>query len=100
MHFIMLTRLVGKEVHPEKLSLKDLGKKVEEKIKKTCPSVVWLANYATLGPYDYLDIFDAPDLETAMKVAVIVRSFGHASTEIWSAVEWREFKEIIASVPA
>jgi hypothetical protein len=35
--------------------------------------VTWRANYAVLGPYDYLDIFETPDIEAAMKVSTIVR---------------------------
>jgi hypothetical protein len=32
---------------------------------------------------DYLNVFTAPDIEMAMKVAAIIRTFGHARTEIW-----------------
>jgi uncharacterized protein with GYD domain len=48
-----------------------------------------------LGPYDYLDIFEAPDNEAAAKVAVVVRSFGHATTETWPATPWERFRKII-----
>jgi uncharacterized protein with GYD domain len=57
--------------------------------------VKWISNYAILGPYDYLDIFSAPDLDQAVKVAAIVRSYGHASTEIWPALEWEQFKKTL-----
>lgn len=99
MIFIMLTRLVGKEVHPLKHTLEELEEIVEKKILQTCPEVKWLSNYALLGVNDYLDIFTAPDLETAMKVSKIVRSFGHASTEVWPAIEWEDFKKVIAKLP-
>lgn len=92
--FVMLTRLIGEQIHPTN-SLKEISKKVEAKIKEKCPEVNWLTNLAVLGPYDYVDIFQAPDTETAFKVATIVRSFGHASTEIWSAMEWGSFKKLI-----
>src|SRR5579883_2375943 len=48
-----------------------------------------------LGPCDYLDIFRARDVETATKVSTLVRTFGHAHTEIWTATEWDRFKEIV-----
>lgn len=99
MHFIMLTRLIGKEIHPEKLSLEQLNQDVENQIALSCPNVKWISNYALFGPYDYLDIFQAPSLEEAMKVGTIVRSLGHASTEIWPALEWNEFKKTVASLP-
>ncbi len=50
----MLTRL-----SPEALTragaVADLNKKVEDRIRQECPGVKWLANYAVLGPCDYLD---------------------------------------------
>jgi GYD domain len=62
--------------------------------------VKWLANYAVLGPYDYLDIFEAPDIEAAMKISAIVRTLGHARTEVWAATEWKRFKEIVRGLPS
>jgi uncharacterized protein with GYD domain len=95
----MLTRLIGKEVHPSKQTLIELQQQVEAKIKKVCPEVKWLANYATFSDYDYVDIFEANDLETAFKVSSLVRSFGHASVEVWPALKWEDFKQIIKKLP-
>jgi hypothetical protein len=61
--------------------------------------VEWLHNFAILGPCDYLDIFRAPNLETAMKVATIIRTFGHATTEVWTAAEWHNYKEMLHEFP-
>jgi uncharacterized protein with GYD domain len=89
-NYIMLTRL-----SPEALTrpgaVANLNKKVEERIRQECPGVKWLANYAVLGPCDYLDIFEAPDADTATRVALLVRSFGHATTETWVATPWDRF---------
>jgi len=86
----MLTRL-----SPEALTrpgaVANLNKKVEERIRQECPGVKWLANYAVLGPCDYLDVFEAPDADTATRVALLVRSFGHATTETWVATPWDRF---------
>jgi uncharacterized protein with GYD domain len=54
--------------------------------------VKWLANYAVLGPCDYLDIFEAPDNDAATKVALLVRSFGHATTETWVLTPWDRYE--------
>ena len=72
----------------------DLSHEVASRIRSDCPEVEWQASYAILGPTDYLDIFSAPDIETATKVATIIRTFGHATTEVWaesngrSSFEW------------
>jgi len=89
--FAMLTRLSPQALaHPETVA--ELNKKVESRIKQDCPGVKWLANYAVLGRCDYLDIFEAPDNDTATKVALLVRSFGHATTETWVATPWNRFE--------
>jgi uncharacterized protein with GYD domain len=96
--FVMLTRL-----SPDALrspgTLEELEERVMEKNRSEYPRVEWLHNFAILGPCDYLDIFRAPDLETAMGVATIVRTYGHASTEVWTATEWKKYKKMIHGLP-
>jgi uncharacterized protein with GYD domain len=97
--FIMLTRLAhGALRSPEQLEKleKDVVERIEKELGK---AVSWHANYAVLGPCDYLDIFQAADIEVAMKVSTIVRTFGHAHTEVWPATEWQRFKEIVRELP-
>jgi len=98
MTFVMLTRLSPSALHSPR-SLEELERQVKEEIRTDCPEVEWVHNYAILGDCDYLDIFKAPDMETALKVATIVRTFGHAHTEIWAATEWRSYKDIIRELP-
>ena len=97
--YVLLTK-----VSPESIASPDKLKKLEEdvkaKIKRHCPQVKWLANYAVLGPYDYLDLFEAPDELTASRVATIVRSFGHATTETWSAIPWARFRGMVDELTA
>ena len=95
--YILLTRL-SPEAVAKPPSVSELNKQVEERIKKECPGVKWLANYAVLGPCDYLDVFEAPDADLATKVALIVRSFGHATTETWLATPWDRFLELATSI--
>lgn len=96
--FVMLTRMAPETLASPR-TLETLERRAMDHIRADCPQVEWVHNYALLGPYDYLDIFNAPDVETATKVATIVRTFGHAHSEVFPATEWDKFKEIIHGLP-
>jgi uncharacterized protein with GYD domain len=96
--YIMLTRLAPGALESPK-TLEELEKQVMERIRKSCTDVEWMFNFAVLGPYDYVDAFRSPDAETAFKVAALVRTLGHAHTEVWRAVEWSRFKDMIRDLP-
>jgi uncharacterized protein with GYD domain len=91
----MLTRLSPSALKSP-LTLGKLERQATEKIQYECPKVEWVHNFAILGGCDYLDIFNAPDIETALKVSTIIRTFGHAHTEVWTATEWKRYKEMIS----
>jgi len=95
--YMLLTKVSAESMSsPEKL--KELEAAVKKKVAKHCPQVKWVASYAVLGPYDYLDVVEAPDILTASKVATIIRSFGHATTETWGAIPWNEFKQTLTEL--
>ena len=95
--YVMLTRLTPEAVKVPG-DLKKLEKAVAAHIRKECPQVKWLSSFAILGPYDYMDIFEAPDEEAAARVVMIVRSFGHAQTETWTALPWERFESLISTI--
>jgi uncharacterized protein with GYD domain len=94
----MATRLDPAALHSPQ-SIEQLEHQVTESVRRQCPRVKWLASYAVLGPYDYVDIFDAPDIETAAKVSTLVRTSGHAQSEVWPATEWQKFKHMVHNMP-
>jgi uncharacterized protein with GYD domain len=95
--FIMLTRL-DPEATRSPQALEKLEKEAMDRIRKECPKVKWAASYAALGPYDYVDVFQADDIDTATKVSTLIRSCGHAHTEVWPATEWSRFKDLMRSI--
>jgi len=95
--FIMATRLMGKDAYPA-LHIEEKEGRVMRAIEEAGLEVEWLGNYATLGPYDYIDIFRAPDEETAIKVSTLVRSLGNAYAEVWGAVDWKRFRRLLTEL--
>jgi len=96
--FAMLTRL-SPEILRTPQAMEDLEHQAMEHIRAACPHVEWLHSWAVLGPYDYLDIFNAPDNETATRVSALIRTYGRSYSEIWPATEWARFKEILRGLP-
>ncbi|HLB55281.1 MAG TPA: GYD domain-containing protein [Gemmatimonadales bacterium] len=96
--FVLLTRL-SETATAAPRRLEDLEREMMRHLRQECPGVEWINNLAVLGPFDYLDIFRAPDLETAAKVATLVRAYGHAHTEVWGAVEWERYKTLVRDLP-
>jgi hypothetical protein len=64
-------------------------------IRKNCLGVTWKASYVELGRADYLDIFTRARTSTATKVATIIRTLDHATTEVWAATEWEKFTSLL-----
>lgn len=91
--FVMLTRLSPGALNRDPVALEA---EVVGRIEAECPGVTWISSYVLLGPADYLDVFLAPDIETAMKVSLIIRTLANATTETWPATDWEDFKKIAA----
>jgi len=75
-----------------------LSARLKRTVAAACDGVEWMAGYAVLGPYDYMDVFEAPDAETAAKVAFLIRSSADVETEIWAATPRDSFEDMIGEL--
>jgi uncharacterized protein with GYD domain len=92
--YVILSRVSPKAFsNPEEF--KQLAAKVSEKIKSDCPGVTWKDSYATMGRFDVIDIVEADDQEQVEKASMIIRAYGHSSTETLLATPWKEFLNIL-----
>jgi uncharacterized protein with GYD domain len=74
------------------------GKEWLARVHKACPEVKWIAHYALLGRYDFMDIYEAPDDTTAHKVSLVSRSEGAATAESWPAMAWEQHLKLLEDV--
>ena len=88
--FVILSR-ISPQAFDDPRDFKDLAKNVSEKIKRQCPGVSWKDSFATLGRFDVVDIVEATDAKEVEKAAMVIRAYGHASTETLVATPWKEF---------
>ena len=98
--FVMVTKLAPEHIDPVDVAhvMKDRacgGTAWQIKIKERCPEVRFLAHYALLGTYDFMDIYEAPSEEIAAKVSIITRANGAFQVESWPAIPSARFGDII-----
>ena len=92
--FILMTKLTPEVTKNLKLR-EHTAQEWIDKVKAKCPDVKWIAHYCLLGPYDFLDIYEAPNEEAAAKVSLITLSSGALKAESWTAIPWNRFLELV-----
>jgi uncharacterized protein with GYD domain len=88
--YVILSRF-SPEAFKDPKDFKQLAATVAEKIKSECPGVTWKDSYATLGRFDVVDIVEASDVKQVEKAAMIIRAYGHSTTETMEGTPWKEF---------
>jgi len=77
---------------------RDRGRDWLNRVNKACPQVKWIAHYALLGRYDFMDLYEAPDDATAHKVSLISREQGAVSAESWPALSYEKHLKLMEEV--
>jgi uncharacterized protein with GYD domain len=95
--FVLMTKLAAGSMRDAE-GVRSTGKDWLHKVNEACPEVTWVAHYAILGPYDFMDIYEAPDAESAHKVSLISRAEGAVSAESWQALPYDRFLQLLKSV--
>lgn len=95
--FVLMTRLAPEALHDAR-GRRRMGKEWLKRVHEKCPSVRFVAHYALLGPYDFMDVYEAPDVETAHKVSLISRAEGAVGAESWEALAYDRFLEVLGEV--
>ncbi|MGE5681617.1 MAG: GYD domain-containing protein [Bacillota bacterium] len=91
--YILLTKLSAQSLQSPN-NRENMGREWFEEVKAKCPEVKWIDHYALLGPFDFMDIYEAPNEEAAAKVSLITMSKGAVKAESWSAIPYKRFLEI------
>ena len=90
--FILATKLQNPNLVQDR---KEHGEKFLKLVKEKVPDVKWIAHYAILGPYDFIDIFEADSEHEAAKVSLLSRTVGTAIAESWTAIKYAEFLKLV-----
>ncbi len=90
--FILRTTLRNPDLVEKR---KEQGEKFLKLVRHKVPNIKWIAHYAILGPYDFLDIFEVNNELEAAKVSILSRPAGATFAEIWTAIPYTRFLELV-----
>ena len=91
--FILMTKL-SSEVTGRMKDRASIGRAWLDQVREKCPEVKFISHYALLSQYDFLDIYEAPDEESAAKVSMISLQNGAISAESWTAIPYKRLVEL------
>lgn len=95
--YVLMTKL-SPDISKQMKDRAEIGRAWLERVKEKCPEVKFIAHYALLGDYDFMDIYEAPDNEIAAKVSMISLSNGAFQAESWSAIPYKKFIDLTKEI--
>lgn len=88
--YLILSRF-SPDAFKEPRDFRKLAETVSTKIKADCPGLEWKHSFATLGRFDVVDIVETEDPKQVERAVMIIRAYGHLTTETLAATPWKEF---------
>lgn len=95
--YVLLTKL-SPDVTRQMKDRAQIGRSWMDQVKEKCPEVKFVAHYALLGQYDFLDIYEAPDEEIAAKVSMISQANGALQAQSLIAIPYKRFVELTQTI--
>ncbi len=86
--YIMLSSLTAQGIKTIKLKPGRI-KEVDSEVEKMGGKII--AQYAVLGPYDFITILEAPDNETVAKISLEIGARGSVRIQTLAALDIDEF---------
>jgi len=88
--YVILSRF-SPDAFREPRDFKKLAETVSNKIKIDCPGLNWKHSFATLGRFDVVDVVETDDPKQVERATMIIRAYGHSTTETLVGTPWKEF---------
>lgn len=95
--YILMTKL-SPDVSREMKKRAKQGRAWLDQVKEKCPEVKFIAHYALLGAFDFIDIYEAPDADIAAKVSMISMANGAFESQSWTAIPYKRFIELTEEI--
>jgi len=95
--YILMTKL-SQEIAGKMKDREKLGRNWLEQVKEKCPEVKFISHYALLGEYDFMDIYEAPNEETAAKVSIISQANGAFKAQSLTAIPYKKFLDLVSDI--
>ena len=95
--FVLMTKLAP-DVSRQMKDRAKIGRAWLDHVKDKCPEVKFIAHYALLGGFDFMDIYEAPDEETAAKVSMISMANGAFEAQSWTAIPYKRFVQLTEEI--
>lgn len=95
--FILMTKLSA-DITAQMKDRDAVGRSWINQVRAKCPEVKFIAHYGLFGPYDFMDIYEAPNEETAAKVSMISLANGATNAESWLAIPYKRLVELTQEI--